>query len=178
MYEPGTILALKEPKSTEELNFPYDKVTVVGQSPIDHGGAVGGNWTGPDGQGVIIQPITSFGSTLDEPFGKLRSIYDVESIPEQIIEAPQVRVVNSTSGSAGPTPEEVFAEASAGQPKSPTRVRTPIGSPLDEIATAAAPPASPLDAPATPRNGDKMVDEGAPVGPSDSDIPEEAPDAG
>lgn len=145
MYEPGTILALKEPKSTEDAVFPYDTVRVVGQSPINHGASIG-SWEGADGQGVIVQPNTEFGSTLDEPYGKLRALYNVESIPEVVIEAPQIRVVSSASSQAGKTPEEAFEEVAG--PKSATRVKTPV-SPLDVLIPE--PVGTGVDAPATPK---------------------------
>ena len=34
MYEPGTILAMREPQSTDDTPYPYDRVQVVGQSPV------------------------------------------------------------------------------------------------------------------------------------------------
>lgn len=116
MYEPDTILSLKEQREPdEETNepFPYNEVRVVGESPVSH--ADKGDWTGTDARGVIIVPLTNFGSTLDEPFGKLREIYDVKSIPEVEVDvAPKIRVINSSSAQAGPTPEEVFAEKAPG----------------------------------------------------------------
>jgi hypothetical protein len=116
MYESETILSLKEPRDPDPETgeaFPYNRVRVVGESPVSH--ADKGDWKGADARGVIVVPLTNFGSTLDEPFGKLRTIYDVESIPEH--EAPAevpIKVIKSTSQSAGPTPEEVFAEKAPG----------------------------------------------------------------
>lgn len=134
MFEPNTVLALKEqrdadPETKEE--FPYNRVKVVGQSPVSH--ADKGDWQGTDAAGVIVVPLTNFGSTLDEPFGKLREIYDVESMPEVEVEvAPKIRVINGTSAQAGPTPEEVFAEKAPGTPpeEGQKRARTsPLGDP-------------------------------------------------
>lgn len=136
MYEPGTILTLKEPREPEtndkdqEIEFPYNRVEVVGQSPIQHAIA-GASWVGAEAQGVIVKPLSGFGSTLDEPYGKLKELYDVESIPQH--EAPlaqPVKVINSSSGSAGPTPEEVFKEESPGTPPEAGRRRGRT-SPLD-----------------------------------------------
>lgn len=150
MYEPETILELKNPRDPDDETgeeFPYNRVRVIGQSPVDHGGARGGDWSGAAGQGVIIAPVTNFGSNLDEPLGKLQSLYNVVSVPETIIEAPQVRVINSSSAAAGPTPEEVIAAEAPGEPSvDGERVRTPIGeSPLEDPRVPVS--SSPLDAP-------------------------------
>lgn len=116
MYAADTELTLKvqrdpDPETGEE--FPYNTVRVVGESPVSH--ADKGKWTGADAAGVIIVPLSNFGSTLDEPFGKLRSLYDVAMIPEKVTEvAAPVRVINATTAEAGPTPEEIFSEQAPG----------------------------------------------------------------
>lgn len=145
MYEPDTILELKEQQPPDDETgeeFAYNRVRVVGQSPINHG-VKSEEWVGASGQGVIIVPLSNHGSTLDEPYGKLTKLYNVVEVPvrEAPVQAP-VRVINSTSGSAGPTPEEVFAEKAPGTP-SPDgkRGRT---SPLPEVENET--PRSPLDA--------------------------------
>lgn len=134
MYEPDTILTLKEqrepdPETGEE--FAYNKVKVINESPVSHTNK--GDWQGVDARGVIIVPIANFGGTLDEPFGKLRELYDVESIPEHTAPVEQpVRVINQGTASAGPTPEEVFAEKAPGKApeEGQTRARTsPLGDP-------------------------------------------------
>lgn len=134
MYESETILSLKVPHDPDPEtgeDFPYNRVRVIGESPVSH--ADKGDWTGADARGVVIVPLTNFGSTLDEPFGKLRTIYDVESIPvhEAPVEAP-IKVINQTTASAGPTPEEVFAESAPGEASTGDhrRARTsPLGEP-------------------------------------------------
>lgn len=143
MYQPETILSLKEPRSTEDQPFAYDRVRVVGVSPINHSGATA-EWTGGDGQGVIIQPLTDFGSTLDEPFGKLQLLYEVESVPElEIPRAAPIKVINSATASAGPTPEEVFKKEAPGvKSEDGKRGRTPL-SPLT-VPEKDRPSASPL----------------------------------
>lgn len=141
MYQADTILKLKEqrdpdPETGEE--FPYNRVRVVGPSPID-GAVRPGEWSGGDAQGVILTPLTNFGATIDEPFGKLRALYDVEHIPEVLVPVQtQVRVIDSSTAAAGPTPEEVFAKEAPGVPPEPgqTRARTPL-SPLDDPRPAA-----------------------------------------
>jgi hypothetical protein len=150
MYTPGTILTLKSPKDpdpeTEEA-FPYNEVEVVGPSPIDHGGARGGDWEGASASGVIIKPLSNFGSTLDEPLGKLQALYEVTSVPETFVEAPKIRVIDSSSQSAGPTPEEVFAVEAPGEApeEGQTRARTKpnVESPLEDPRKPVS--ASPLD---------------------------------
>jgi hypothetical protein len=143
MYAPETILALKESKSKgtpgedDYEPFAYDEVRVVGSSPVNHA-LRSAEWTGSNGQGVIITPLTSFGSTLDEPYGKLVKLYDVKELPEERVvyrETP-VRVINSASAEAGRTPEEVFAEEAPASEASQNgrRVRTPITeSPLPQV---------------------------------------------
>lgn len=149
MYEQDTILELKQqrdpdPETGEE--FPYNRVRVVGPSPINHGVA-SAEWTGAAGAGVIITPLSNFGSTLDEPYGKLTALYEVAEVPVRETDAtPKIRVVNSTSQSAGPTPEEVFAVKAPGKPPEPGQKRART-SPLGDDPRPAA-NASPLDAPA------------------------------
>lgn len=133
MYAAGTILALREQREPDEETkepFPYNRVEVVGRSPVAH---ARGDWEGEDAQGVIIKPLTNFGGVLDEPFGKVREIYEVESEPEIEYEVVQkIRVVDATSRQAGPTPEDVFAEQAPGKApeEGQTRARTsPLGEP-------------------------------------------------
>jgi hypothetical protein len=161
MYATDTILTLKAQRPPDEEtgeDFPYNQVRVVGESPINH---VHGDWSGTDAAGVIVQPVTNFGATLDEPFGKLRALYDVESIPEppSIVPAGAVQVIDSRSAAAGPTPEEVFEDKAPGTPPEPgqTRGRTPRPSPLgetkDEAAAGPLGDVAPLD-PQTPHDPD------------------------
>lgn len=141
-YAVETILTLKEPRSTEEQPFAYDRVKVIGPSPINHS-SVQSEWTGAEGQGVIITPLTDFGATLDRPYGELRDLYDVESIPDTTrAAAPTIRVYDATSGEAGPTPEEVFKDAARNDPApvredGQVRARTPLN-PLAETEEEAA----------------------------------------
>lgn len=133
MYSPDTILTLKEPRSTEDKPFAYDVVRVIGPSPVDQGHSKAG-WVGNEAQGVVIQPMgEEFGANLDEPFGKLQRLYDVTEVPERVVEAPQIRVRESTSTTdSGPTPEDVFKTEAPGKPSvNGERVRTPI-SPLED----------------------------------------------
>lgn len=157
MYEPGTILTLKEPRSVGEPTlengdpnpdyeeFPYDRVRVLGTSPINHG-LTQSEWQGAEGTGIIIEPLHGFGSNVDEPQGRIQSLYEVESIPEREIDvgAP-VKV--TTQATAGPSPEEVFAaEAPADKAhtsKDGERVRSPFDAPSTTTAvTEEAKPAA------------------------------------
>lgn len=132
MYEPGTILTLKEPKSTEDEPFAYDRIRVVGQSPINHAD-ISSEWSSGNGQGVIIEPAGGhFGATLDEPEGRLQALYDVESIPEPVIIQPSVKVI--TPALAGATPEEAFAKAAKEAPEPEQPKRRP--SPLENVAAS------------------------------------------
>lgn len=146
MYATDTILTLKVQREndpeTDEV-FPYNKVRVVGQSPVQHTSR--GDYEGDDAKGVIIVPIANFGGTLDEPFGKLRQLYDVTEVPVVEIAAPSpIRVIDSSTAAAGATPEEVFQAEAPGVAPEPgqTRGRTPI-SPLDDPGPASA--RGPLD---------------------------------
>jgi hypothetical protein len=135
MYADDTILKLKvqrDPDPETDEVFAYNQVRVVGESPVSH--ADKGNWKGEDARGVIIVPLANFGGTLDEPFGKIRTLYDVESIPEKVVNeaAPQVRVINSATAEAGPTPEDVFKEKAPGKAPEPGQKRgrtSPLGEP-------------------------------------------------
>lgn len=135
MYANDTILTLKSPRDPDDETgeeFPYNVVRVVGESPVSH--THKGEWTGQDARGVIIVPLTNFGATLDEPFGKLRSIYDVTEIPEVHVQQDiRIKVVDSSSAAAGKTPEEVFAVEAPGVPPEPGQIRgRTFVSPLDD----------------------------------------------
>jgi hypothetical protein len=105
MYQPGTILKLREPKSTEDKVFPYDEVEVIGQSPQTHSGM---EFAGADQQGVIIRPITSFDRNLDEPLGRLQAMYEPTYVPDNRIEVTvEKRIIDGTTSAAGPTPPKV-----------------------------------------------------------------------
>ena len=160
MYDSGTILKLREPKfidadgkaqpltefKPKDKNdkpklFPYNEVTVLGASPIGHPTADGAEWTGVAAQGVIVQPLTEFSVTLDEPLGKIQRMYEVVSVPEK---GPAEVIVKQTTTRYTPTPEELLNEQrDPNAVVSDTRVRTPFTSPLDEIDTD-KPSASPL----------------------------------
>lgn len=151
MFTAGTILELKKPRPAEEKRnrddevvmvkdpktgestdkpvmqeFPYNRVEVVGPSPVVHVGQ--SEWTGADAEGVIIRPLTEFGGNLDEPVGKIKQLYNVVSVPEPQVYKPEVRVVEATTAMAGPTPEEVFAKEAPGKPpkRGQHRARTPF----------------------------------------------------
>jgi hypothetical protein len=135
MYAANTILSLKEQRpndpETDEV-FPYNEVKVIGPSPISHGGQ--SEWSGQAAVGVIIVPTANFGSTLDEPLGKVQALYEVKFVPTNEIEVAQkIRVYDSSTAAAGQTPEEVFAEKSPGvkPAEGQTRGRSPM-SPLED----------------------------------------------
>jgi hypothetical protein len=110
MYEPGTILVAKNPKGED---YAFDRVRVIGPSPIHHGQASMGEWVGSDGSGVLVEPLSAFSANIDEPFGKLQAMYDIESVPaEQVLEVKPVTVLRP-----GPSPEEFFAAEAAKEPK-------------------------------------------------------------
>lgn len=118
MYDAGTILTLKEPRSTKDEVFAYDRVQVIGASPINHAN-VSSEWAGNNGQGVLVTPLSGFGANIDEPFGRLRELYDVESIPERKLAAP-VGAIQAAEYDPK-SPEEIFEDAQGG----PERVKEP-----------------------------------------------------
>jgi hypothetical protein len=168
VYQAETILKLKEPREDDE--FPYNRVEVVGPSPVHHS-TRSAEWVGSNGEGVIIKPAGgAFGSALDEPFGKLQQLYDVESLPEQNpqAEAPQVRVI--TPETAGPSPEDQFADLAAEQGEDTRRAKPPepVVSPLDgEVQPQ--PSSSPLDQPPV-RGAEEEVAPTASERPDDLDV--------
>lgn len=135
MYARDTVLTLKEQREpdpeTDEV-FAYNVVRVVGESPVQHTSR--GDYMGEDAKGVIIVPIANFGGTLDEPFGKLRQLYDVTEVPDTMIQPPSpIRVIDSSTAQAGPTPEEVFKDKAPGVPPEPGQIRgRTLRSPLDD----------------------------------------------
>lgn len=135
MYAADSILTLKEPRSTDDKPFAYDRVRVIGPSPVSH--RADPRYEGTDAKGVIIQPLTEFAGNLDEPFGKLRTIYDVEFVPEYEEEVTTtVRKYDASTSAAGPTPEEIFAKEAPGdgtqkRPGSPTSPLEDPNKPLD-----------------------------------------------
>lgn len=152
MYEPGTILELKEPRPDEEiparkdpdtgrtrpkqkLPFPYNRVRVLGQSPVDHSGGAAGTWSGAAARGVLIEPLSGFSANLDEPLGKLQKIYKVVETPKREVEVAPIRVIPAHTDAAGPTPEEVFQVKSPGVPPKPGQIRgrtSPLGDVEDD----------------------------------------------
>lgn len=135
MYATDTILTLKEQRDPDEETdeaFAYNVVRVIGVSPIQHTSR--GDYVGDDAKGVIVTPIANFGGVLDEPFGKLRQLYDVTETPTTEIQpASPIRVIDSSTAAAGPTPEEIFREQAPGVAPEPgqIRARTPH-SPLSD----------------------------------------------
>ncbi len=139
MYKPDTILALKNPRTEYDDDgevvgeaFPYDRIRVIGQSPVNHA-TMSTEWVGANGQGVIVEPLTEFGANLDEPFGRLQELYDVESLPEPaVFRGTEVEVVEPAD--LGPSPEQVFANEAEKEGKDSRRAkpRRFIPSPLVE----------------------------------------------
>lgn len=130
MYQPETILRLKQQRDPiegpdgEELEFPYNRVIVIGASPVNHAG-IQDEWVGGSADGIVIQPLSSFGANLDEPFGRLTELYEVESLPEEypVNAQPVVKIVKPEQ--AGPSPEEVFAQETEKAGKDSRRVKPP-----------------------------------------------------
>ena len=123
MYEPGTVLSLREPQSTDDKIYPYDRVKVVGQSPIQHTTSSGSLWAGADATGYIITPLEEFAPTLDKPFGELQSLYEIESYPLDPITQEPLTPENNPRHL--PSPEQVLAREAANGPTPSPRQKTP-----------------------------------------------------
>lgn len=134
-YKPDTILELREPQEAKDGGpFPYNRVRVIGNSPMSYGPQPG-SWGESGGQGVIIEPLTEFAATLDEPLGKLQKLYKVVEEPPPVVIR---RGVEIEVPDVGPSPEEVFAEAAANEPKPKPRRRREVSdkSPEEEFASS------------------------------------------
>lgn len=138
MYESGTILTLKDQRPPdEETNevFAYNEVEVIGPSPVTHPGTA--EWSGTASQGVIIKPIANFGGVIDEPLGKIQALYNVKSIPvKEVVMQPKIKVIDSATAAAGPTPEEVFAKEAPGVPPEEGQIRgrtSPLEDPRPKV---------------------------------------------
>lgn len=146
MYERGTILELKERRSTKDNLFPYDEVEVVGASPVTK--QISSEWNGSNGQGVIITPLTEFAATIEEPFGKLQVIYKVKALPDEREELTQARVRDIPERQLGDSPEETFAKTSKNEEKSraarPKKEKAKP-SPLNDLVPEEEAKISPLD---------------------------------
>lgn len=126
MFARDTILARREPFPAPDASvsppvegdarYIYNRVRVIGPSPVAILGGQPAAWqSGPGAQGVVIEPLDGFGGNVDRPLGELQRDYMIEREPEQIFVESKIRVVNAHTREAGPTPEEVFAEAAANQ---------------------------------------------------------------
>lgn len=140
----------KDPKVTGE-EFEYNRVRVIGVSPVVHSGRDGGQWVGASGQGVIIEPLAGFASNVDYPLGFIQSKYDIESVPEladprdTVYGLPREYTRVDLSRSQSPTPEEVFAKEapSTETPKPKADIADPLGA-AAEAAKQAAKVSGPL----------------------------------
>lgn len=111
MFEPGTILRLREPQGTDEKPYAYDRVEVVGQSPVQYATAGDSPWAGQDAIGWVLKPAgEAFGPTVDKPLGQINALYEIESWPTDPATGEPLKPENATRG---PSPEQVFAKAAA-----------------------------------------------------------------
>lgn len=124
MFEPGTILALREPQSTEDETYPYDRVLVVGQSPVHHATASGSPFAGADATGFIIRPLEEFAPTVDKPLGLINELYEIEAYPTDPTTGEPLRPENNPRNL--PTPEQALRRAAESAPDAPApRVSLP-----------------------------------------------------
>lgn len=132
MYEPGTILRLREPQGTDEKPYPYDLVKVVGQSPIQHSRPDANTpFAGMDAVGYIITPHADFGPTLDKPYGELAEKYEIESYPTDPITGDPITPEDNPRNR--PSPEQALARAARDNAKKEVE-RRPKSQPLQEDA--------------------------------------------
>jgi hypothetical protein len=124
MYHTGTILKLREPQSTDEKPYAYDRVKVVGQSPVQHVSDSGSLWAGADATGIIIQPLTEYAPTIDKPAGQLEELYYVESYPLDPITQEPLTPENTSP--YAPTPEQVLRKAAQDDPEAPRRPKAGV----------------------------------------------------
>lgn len=123
MFEPGTILRLREPQSTEDELYPYDLVKVVGQSPVQHSRPDADTpFAGQDAVGFIITPHgDGFGPTLDKPYGELQKLYDIEEYPTDPLTGEPLKPENNPRNL--PSPEQVFLKVARESEKPKPRPR-------------------------------------------------------
>lgn len=105
MFQSDTILVRREPLSTEENPFPYDRIRVIGPSPVVYSASSG--WAGVQANGIVVEPLTSFAPNINEPLGKLQQDYTIEYEPPPLEFVSRPVVMQAQ----GKTPEEVFASA-------------------------------------------------------------------
>ena len=124
MYARDTVLARREPFVAPnpkadppvegDARYIYNRVRVIGPSPVAHLGGQVAEWqSGPGSQGVVLEPLDGFGGNVDRPLGEIQQLYTIEREPEQVFVEQKIRVINAATREAGPTPEEVFAEVAA-----------------------------------------------------------------
>lgn len=112
MFEPGTILALREPQSTEDKPYAYDRVYVVGQSPVQHtSNDPDSPWAQADAIGFLLRPAgDSFGPVIDRPYGEINEAYEVEEYPTNPTTGEPITPENNPRNL--PSPEQIFAQES------------------------------------------------------------------
>lgn len=122
MFARDTILARREPFAAPDPKADppvegdprhiYNRVRVIGPSPVAHLGGQPAEWqSGPGSQGVVVEPLDGFGGNVDRPLGELQRDYFIDKEPTPMLVEQKIRVINAATREAGPTPEEVFAEA-------------------------------------------------------------------
>lgn len=117
-YGEGTILKRSEPKGDK-----FDRLTVVGVSPIKSTGL--GEWAGSGpGDCIIVNPTDEFGAPQNLPIAIANTEYDIEFEPEEapthIVAEPKVTAQRLL------TPEESFRRDAKRKSTPSIRKRTPI----------------------------------------------------
>lgn len=125
MFEPGTILALRDPQSTDDKPYAYDRVFVVGQSPVQHTSADPNTpWAAQDAIGFILRPAgKSFGPVIDRPYGEINELYEVEEYPTNPVTGEPLKPENNPQNR--PSPEQILAAAARDQKPAPQRPKAP-----------------------------------------------------
>ena len=133
MYARNTILTRREPFEAPnpeadppvegDPKYIFNRVRVIGRSPISHMGGAAAEGSGVGAQGVIVEPLEGFGGTVDRPLGELQRDYTIEFEPGPTQIEPTLRVINAQTREAGPSPEEVFATTASEKTESKPRPR-------------------------------------------------------
>lgn len=150
MYVPGSILTLKTPidpdPETGEV-YAYNEVKFVAPSPVSIVDTEG--WEGENATFCVLVPMSNFGANINRPFGQLRELYEIKSVPEQpgvesVDAIPRIKTIEEQEAEraaaiaardaalkAQRSPEAVFAEEAPGVAPLPGQLRG--RAPLPEV---------------------------------------------
>lgn len=152
MYVPGTILTLKDQRETDPETgevYAYNEIEFVTTSPVSILDTEG--WTGEDATFCVLVPRSNFGGTINRPFGQIRELYEIKSVPAgpglaAVDALPEIKSVEQQEAEraaliaerqlqlkAQRPPEQVFAEEAPGKAPEAGEIRARTTSPLPDI---------------------------------------------